>query len=96
MKIRILNRGYYSTWVEGKAKATYRARGDEVELPGWYAKDLITSGHAEDVVPFEDLPNATPAALKLAGGWRSLKGIEGTGKDGRITLRDVRRAMDIE
>lgn len=102
MKVQILQDGTYSKFNipgyrhrVGKQQLT---AGDVIDYPDWYAESIIESGLAVAYVkPLEmlisKLFNATDAAIKLAIEHDvDLHTVTGSGKGGRITVRDVRKA----
>ena len=98
MKVRILQVGIYSDFETqpGKSGAQTLSAGTVINYPEWYGQSLIDSGLAE---PYSEpgVVDATEAAVKLAVDLGLvLYDIQGTGKDGRITVQDVRAAIDGE
>ena len=75
--------------------------GTTIGYPRWYGDSLIESGHAmklEDYIleTFEGEPmlNATDAAVKLAIKHEiDIDSVEGSGKDGRIIMSDIKRLI---
>ena len=75
--------------------------GTTIEYPKWYGDSLVEAGHAmnlEDAiieaVESESAVDATDAAAKLASEHGiDLDSIEGSGKDGRIIMSDIKRLI---
>lgn len=99
MKVQILRDGKFSRFnIPGyrhRVGIQQLAAGDMVDFPDWYAKNIIESGHAEAYVEAQHakLIDATDAAFRLASELDvDLLVLTGSGKGGRITARDVRKA----
>jgi hypothetical protein len=112
MRVKILVSQIYAEFQEdGKQGAVRREVGEIVDYPAWYAHSLVDSRYANIVLTFveeiEDLAEvvppddvgieATKKALELAEELGvDLSQIDGTGKDGKITIADVRWAAQEE
>ena len=96
MKIRILIAGTFSDFIRpNKVKTQQLAVGDVMDYPDWYAGCMVKMGRAEDYVEVQHvkLIDATDAAFRLAGELDvDLLALTGSGKGGRITAGDVRKA----
>ena len=100
MKVTILVSGHYSSFpykgkfINHQGPRQWLDAGTETEFPLWYGAGLVESELAEEV-PFLEAektpPQASQAAEKLAADYRiDLEQVEGSGKDGQITVNDVR------
>lgn len=110
MIVTILQDGIYSEFLGNKSGAVQRQKGDIVDYPKWYALSLIDSGHViagrvgddrpvsmeevtiEEVAIQLDVTNRARELAEELG--IPLGEVEGTGKDGKITLADVRGAIE--
>jgi len=99
MKIQVLIAGTFSDFIRpNKVSTKQLAVGDVVDYPDWYAGCMVKMKRAEAYVEaptlaFEETYQATPAAEKLAAQRGiDLRIIAATGKNGCITVRDVRKA----
>lgn len=101
-KVRILQDGKYSDFeIPGyrhRVGVKRRVAGDVIDYPDWYAEKIIKGGVAEAYVEaptlaFEETYQVTPAAEKLAAREGiDVRTVVGTGKGGRVTVGDVRKA----
>ena len=101
MKVRILQDGTYANFEKhgkfNKVSMVQRAAGDMVNYPDFHAKWLVRKGLtvacAEPEAQVEQTIDATNAAFRLADELGvNLETLTGSGKGGRITAGDVRRA----
>ena len=96
MKIQILHAGTFSDFIRPNKVITQQlAVGDVVDYPDWYAGCMVKMGRAEVYVePGPRLIDATDAAFRLAAELDvDLLALVGSGKGGRITAGDVRKAQ---
>jgi len=98
-KVRILQDGKYSDFeIPGyrhRVGVKRRVAGDVIDYPDWYAEESIKGGVAEAYVEAQHakLIDATDAAFRLASELDvDLLALKGSGKGGRITAGDVRKA----
>lgn len=100
MKVQILQGGTFSKFnIPGyrhRVRKQQLAAGDVTDFPDWYAEEIVASGLAEDCIEAQHakLVDATDAAFRLAAELDiDLLALAGSGKGGRITAGDVRRAV---
>ena len=100
MKVQILQDGKYSRFnIPGyrhRVGVIERTAGDVVDYPDWYAEEIVAAGQAKYYIDpglTIQIPNATDAAWRLATKLDvDLLTLSGSGKGGRITAGDVRKA----
>lgn len=101
MRVKILKDGLYSRFEGDKAHAQRLEAEEVVDYPAWYARSLVDSGAAAFVVEISEVPQQVTAEVGATDAARALAeergvdlaAVKGTGKDGKITLKDIKAAL---